>query len=249
MIILFDVGNSNIKVGLVEEKTIKQVFRLKTEIHKTTDEYYFLLKNLINDNVEGVIISSVVPELTLILTQMCEDYYKITPLVFNQGIKTGIMIKADNPKEVGADLIADCVGASNINEQVLIVDLGTATKFIFVDHKVFKGCVIAPGVQSSLNSLVSSTALLPKIDLIAPKKVLGNNTINCMQSGITYGFASLVDGIIEKIKKEVNLENLFVIATGGLANEIIPLCKNKIVIDEFLTLKGIYEVYKKNQGN
>ena len=175
MIVLFDVGNSNIKLGIAENNEVKQMYRLKSEIHKTADEYYLVIRNLIPENeVEGVIISSVVPELTSILTTMSKDYFDVEPIIFGQGIKTGIMLKADNPREVGADLIADSVGATFYGDKVLVIDLGTASKFIYVENKVFKGCVITPGAQTSLNSLVSSTALLPKIQIKAPKKVLGN---------------------------------------------------------------------------
>ena len=247
MIVLFDVGNSNIKLGIAENNEVKQMYRLKSEIHKTADEYYLVIRNLISENeVEGVIISSVVPELTSILATMSKDYFDVEPIIFGQGIKTGIMLKADNPREVGADLIADSVGATFYGDKVLVIDLGTASKFIYVENKVFKGCVITPGAQTSLNSLVSSTALLPKIQIKAPKKVLGNNTISCMQSGITYGFASMIDGFIDRIKKEVEEENIVVVATGGLIHEIIPLCYHKIISDDFLTLKGMLQVYLKN---
>ena len=247
MIVLFDVGNSNIKIGIADKFDVKQMYRLKSEIHKTADEYYLIIRNLIPENeVEGVIISSVVPELTSILTTMSNDYFDVDPIIFGQGIKTGIMLKADNPREVGADLIADSVGATMYGDKVLVIDLGTASKFIYVENKVFKGCIITPGAQTSLNSLVSSTALLPKIQIKAPKKVLGNNTISCMQSGITYGFASMIDGFIERIKKEVEEENITVVATGGLIHEIIPLCNHSIISDDFLTLKGMLQVYLKN---
>ena len=247
MIVLFDVGNSNIKIGIADKFDVKQMYRLKSEIHKTADEYYLIIRNLIPENeVEGVIISSVVPELTSILTTMSNDYFDVDPIIFGQGIKTGIMLKADNPREVGADLIADSVGATMYGDKVLVIDLGTASKFIYVENKVFKGCIITPGAQTSLNSLVSSTALLPKIQIKAPKKVLGNNTISCMQSGITYGFASMLDGFIERIKKEVEEENITVVATGGLIHEIIPLCNHSIISDDFLTLKGMLQVYLKN---
>jgi len=247
MVLLFDVGNTNIKIGLVKDGNIKKKFCLKTETHKTADEYFLIIQNFIKDEfINHAIISSVVPEVTSILNTMCEDYLHIIPQVFSQGLKTGIMIKADNPKEVGADLIADSVASIAYGERVIIIDLGTATKFIYVENKVFKGCIIAPGIESSLNSLVSQTALLPKIAIKAPKKILGNNTITCMQSGITYTYASMIDGIIEKIKKEEQIEDVTIVATGGLADKIIPLCDHNIIIDNLFTLKGIYQVYLKN---
>ena len=247
MILLFDVGNTNIKVGLASLKKVKNIYRLKTVVNKTADEYFLLINGLIKcEEVKGVVISSVVPSLTATLEELSKRYFNVNPIVFGQGIKTGLMIKADNPKEVGADLIADAIGSFEYGEKVLIVDLGTANKFIYVENKVFKGCVITPGVMHSLNSLVSSTALLPKVEIKAPKKVLGNNTISCMQSGITYGNACMIDGFIDRIKKEVNEENIKVVATGGLAKSIIPLCNSEIIVDDFLTLKGLLEVYLKN---
>ncbi len=247
MLILFDVGNTNIKIGLADLNKVKKIYRLKTATSKTADEYYLLLKGLIScDEVKGIVISSVVPSLTTTLEELALRYFNVNPIIFGQGIKTGLMIKADNPKEVGADLIADCIGSFDYGDKVLVIDLGTANKFIYVENKVFKGCIITPGVENSLNSLVSSTALLPKVEIKAPKKVLGNNTITCMQSGITYGNAAMIDGFIERIKQEVNVADLKVVATGGLAKSIIPLCKSEIVVDEFLTLKGLLEVYKKN---
>ena len=247
MLILFDVGNTNITIGIADLKNVKKIYRLKTEANKTADEYYLLIKGLVScDEVKGVVISSVVPSLTSTLEELSRRYFNVNPIVFGQGIKTGLMIKADNPKEVGADLIADCIGSFEYGNKVLVIDLGTANKFIYVENKVFKGCVITPGVMNSLNSLVSSTALLPKVEVKAPKKILGNNTISCMQSGITYGSACMVDGFIERIKEEVKVDNLVVVATGGLAREIIPLCKSDIIIDDFLTLKGMLEVYLKN---
>lgn len=247
MILLFDVGNTNIKVGIADLKKVKKIYRLKTVSNKTADEYFLLLNSLIGkEEVKGVVISSVVPSLTSTLEELATCYFNIQPLIFGQGIKTGLMIKADNPKEVGADLIADAIGSFEYGDKVLVVDLGTANKFIYVENKVFKGCVITPGVMHSLNSLVSSTALLPKVEIKAPKKVLGNNTISCMQSGISYGNACMIDGFIDRIKKEVNVEDLKVVATGGLAKSIIPLCNSEIIVDEFLTLKGLLEVYLKN---
>ncbi len=249
MIMLFDIGNSNIKIGLSNGKNIDQIVRLKSEVNKTADEYYLLINNFLKEKkIEGAIISSVVPELTTILSFMCKKFFGIVPLVFGQKLKTGLMIVADNPMEVGADLIADGVGSMAYGNNVLVIDLGTATKFIYVQNKAFKGCTIAPGVQSSLNSLVSSTALLPNIEIKAPKKVLGNNTITCMQSGVTFTFAAMIDGMIERIKKEENLNDLTIVATGGLSKAIIPLCFNEIKIDEFLTLKGILQVYLKNSN-
>ena len=163
-----------------------------------------------------------------------------------QGTKTGIMIKADNPKEVGSDLIADAIGAIAYRDEALVIDLGTASKYIYVEKNALAGVVICPGVYISIKALVNNTALLPDIDIKVPDKILGTNTTTCMQSGVTYGTAAQVDGFIKRIKKETGKDDLLVIATGGLAKLIVPLCESKIIEDDELTLKGILEVYKRN---
>lgn len=247
MIILFDVGNSNITIGIADLEKVKRIYRLKTLINKTADEYYISIKEMIScQEVKAIVISSVVPELIDILTEISVNYFNVQPLVFSNGIKTGIQIITDNPKEVGSDIIADAVGSLSYGNSVLVVDLGTATKYIYVKNKAFHGCAIAPGVNVALKALVSSASLLPSIDIKTPKTVIGKNTITSMQSGITYATASQVDGMIRRIKEEVKDENLVVVATGGLAPTIIPLCKENIICDKNLTLDGMLEVYKKN---
>jgi type III pantothenate kinase len=196
------------------------------------------------DKVTGVAISSVVPNVTIALKEMCINHLNINPLIVGPGVKTGVGIIADNPREVGADLICDVAGVCD--EEALIIDLGTATKYIYAKNRTLRGVVISPGVGVSIKALSSNAALLPEIEIKTPNKVLGNNTINCMQSGVTYGVASQVDGMIERIREEVKNPNLKVIATGGLADLIIPLTKYEISIDNLLTLRGLLEVYRRN---
>ena len=247
MVLLVDIGNSSIYFGLFEDKIIKKSFRVKSFTDKTSDEYYQLIFPFLKDyDVEDVIISSVVPVLTSTLKKLFKEYFKLKALIIGPGIKNGVGINVDDPKSVGADLICDTAYVTN-NEPTLIVDLGTATKYLYIKNKTLHGVVIAPGVTTSLKALIKSTALLPNIELQAPNKVLGKNTVSCMQSGIIYGTASQIDSMIERIKEEVEVENLNVVATGGLAKLIVPYCKNEILVDEELLLKGIMNIYNLNR--
>ncbi len=247
MILLVDVGNSNIVFGFSDKKEIKITFRFKTFTDKTSDEYYILIKSMLDAyQIEDVIISSVVPIVTSALNKLFKKYYKIEAKIIGPGIKTGVQLKVDDPKTVGADMICDAAGAMALSEESIVIDLGTATKYIYVKNNVFYGCSIAPGVAISMKALVSNAALLPSIELICPKKVIGTNTITCMQSGVIFGAASQVDGMIDRILEEIKNPKVVVIATGGLSTLIVPLCKHKIERKENLTLSGLLEIYKKN---
>ncbi len=246
MILLLDVGNTNISIGLVKDNDIIQTYRINSFTNKTSDEYYLLFKEIINlSEIKQIAIASVVPQITYVLQELFMKYTNARVLILEQKVKTTIMVKADNPKEVGADLICDAKGL--LGREALIVDLGTATKYIYVKDNTIYGLAIAPGVNISMKALVGNTALLPEIDLRVPKKVLGNNSITCMQSGVIYGTVFAVDGFIDMIKQEVGNPNLEIIATGGLASTIIPLCKHDIKIDELLTLRGLHEILKRNE--
>lgn len=246
MLLLFDVGNTNICIATCENDVIDEsITRITTLVNRSSDEYFLILREMIELNkVKNVAISSVVPDVTNILKEMCIKHLNITPLILGPGVKTGVRIVADNPHEVGADLICDVAGVKD--EEALIIDLGTATKYIYAKNNTLRGVVISPGVVVSIKALSANAALLPEIDIKTPNKVLGNNTISCMQSGVTYGVASQVDGMILRIKEEVGNPDLKVIATGGLANLIVPLTKNDIKIDNLLTLRGLLEVYRRN---
>ena len=247
MLLLFDVGNTNVCITTFDgNKLDENIIRITTLLDRSCDEYFLILKEMVDlKNVTNVAISSVVPVVTNALRTLSVKHLNIEPLVLEPKVKTGIGIKADNPREVGADLICD-VAALNGSE-CLIIDLGTATKYIYAKNNTLAGVVICPGVNISIKALVSNAALLPDIDIKVPNKVLGNNTITCMQSGATYGVASQVDGMIERIKEETKNPNLKVIATGGLAKLIVPLTKHEIEIDELLTLKGLLAIYGRNQ--
>ncbi len=247
MILLFDVGNTNISIGISEGNRIVDSFRLNTEVTKTADEYYIAMKSLIDmSQIHAVAISSVVPRITEKLKDISLRLLKLEPLIVGPGVKTGINVKTDNPKEVGADLICGAVAVEDEITSSLVIDLGTAIKYIYVKNKTILGVIITPGVSISIKALVGNTALLPDIDIEVPKKVLGTNTITCMQSGVTYGVAAQVDGLIDRIKAETK-DSFQVILTGGLSQTIAPLCNHPLTRDPDLVLKGLLKIYHRNQ--
>ena len=247
MLLLFDVGNTNICITTYKNGQLNDnITRITTLLNRSADEYYLIIREILKiENVDAVAISSVVPDVTSVLKEMSLKHFKVEPIVLGTKIKTGVNLKTDNPREVGADLISDVAALKG--EEALIIDLGTATRYIYAKNSTLLGVVICPGVNISIKALVSNTALLPEIELKAPQTVLGKNTIACMQSGVTYGVASQVDGMIDRIKEEVGNPNLKVYATGGLASLIIPLTKHEIIIDDLLTLKGLLEIYRRNE--
>lgn len=248
MILLVDIGNSNIVFGFARGDEICETYRLKTLLDKTSDEYYFMVKPIVDHfPVENIIISSVVPVVTSALKKAFLKLTKKEPLILGPGIKTGVQLKVDDPKTVGSDIICDVAGVKSLAEEAIIVDLGTATKYIYTKNQIFYGVSIAPGVSVSMKALVKNAALLPSVELVCPKKVIGTSTINCIQSGVIFGAASQVDGMIERIREEQNCPNAKVFATGGLSNLIVPLCKNKIIPFENLTLYGLLKIYQLNQ--
>jgi len=245
LILLFDVGNSTIGIAVVENMQIVSNFRLTTSTLKTYDEYYSLIKEMIDTTkVVDIAITSVVPRITEQLIKMSKKHFKLDPFVLKYGVKTGINVKTDAPKEVGSDLICDAAGLDD-DKPCLILDLGTANKFLYCENNAILGAIITPGVAVSQKALVNSTALLPDVELAVPKKVLGNNSVNCIQSGITYGTAAQIDGLISLIREEVKT-NFSIIGTGGLASIILPLCKEKITRDSLLVFKGLLKIYYKN---
>ncbi len=238
-----DVGNTNIVLAFKENDQFS-VFRVVTNANKTSDEYYYIFKEFIaNRVINSVVISSVVPSITGILKRMTMKYLQVRPVVVGENTKIGIAITTDNPREVGSDIICTAVGAKKYNKsEYLVVDLGTANKYIHVKDNNIKGVIITPGVVTSLKALSANTALLPEIGIQIPKKVLGTNTVECIRSGVTYGIAGEVDGLINRIKKEVGNDDLFVVATGGLSKLIIPLCYEDITINPGLIFEGLEEI-------
>ena len=254
MLLAIDVGNTNIKYGVFDNDKLIASFRVSSRLSRTADEYGSVLVNLLatsglsKNDIDGVIISSVIPSLNYTICHMCEFFFGISPVMIGPGVKTGLNIKADNPKEVGADIIVNSVSAFNkYGGPIVVIDFGTATTFdvISKDFELL-GVIIAPGIKTSLEGLVSNTAQLPMIELDAPKTVIGKNTKHCMQSGIIFGFAGLVDNILFKIKKELGVDDLTVVATGGLGEIIAKEVKSIKKVDRTLTLDGLNMIYKLN---
>lgn len=248
MILLIDIGNTNIVLGISDGKNIIETHRYLTQSNKTEDEYYSTMKDMLNGyEYEGAIISSVVPAVTNSINLMISKHLKINAIIVGIGVKSGLEIKTSNLKEVGSDLVCDCVAAlSKYKGSCLIIDLGTANKYLYAKDNIFYGAIFSPGVHTSLKALVDNTALLPHIEIKAPKHILGNNTVECLQSGVTYGVASQIDGLVKRIKEEVN-EPLNLIATGGLSKLIIPLCDNSFNMEPNLVLEGLLIIYNKNK--
>ena len=253
MLLTIDVGNTNIVFGGFFEDKLCFVSRIATSKGFTEDEYAAKIKGILDlhdvtvKEVSGVIISSVVPALTPILKNAIKTIYNVDAFVVGPGMKTGINLLVDNPAQVGSDLICASVAAHSFYPGgSVILDLGTATKIMAVDKNgAFLGVSIIPGVEIAMNALASGTALLPQIALEAPKHVIGKNTVECMHSGIIYGNASMIDGMLERIHEELKCDMTY-IATGGLSNLIIPHCKHKIEQDPYLLLKGLKILYEKN---
>lgn len=255
MILAVDIGNSNIVIGCIDDNKIFFEENIETSIRKTKLEYAIILKTLIElndispEDVDGAIISSVVPPLTNVIKSAITMTTDIDPLVIGPGIKSGIAIKMDDPRTVGSDLIATAAGAADeYGAPVIIIDIGTATTITMVDDsKAYIGGVIMPGAQVSVDSLASRTAQLPRISIEAPERIIGKNTIGSMQSGIIYGNASCIDGMIDRFVEEIGIkEPITVVATGGLSKIIVPHCKKDIIIDQDLLLKGLRIIYNKN---
>lgn len=253
MVLTIDMGNTNIVIGCVDDKKVCFEERLSTDLSKTELEYAIGFKtvlelyNIDKTDIKGAIISSVVPSLVNIVKNAIEKILGLTPLTVGPGLKTGLNILIDNPKELGSDLVVDAVAAiKEYGAPLIIIDVGTATTISVIDEKKnYIGGVILPGIKVSLDSLVSRTAQLPRISMEPPKNIIGKNTIECMKSGIIYGNASCIDGMLDKIQSETGF-SATIVATGGLARVIVPQCKNKIILDNELLLKGLKIIYDKN---
>jgi len=254
MILAVDIGNTNITLGGFERDELAFVSTVSTSNPKTSDEFAICFLNALSlhgvdkDTVNGVIVSSVVPPINTALKKAIEKVFDIEPIFVGPGIKSGISIQCDIPSSVGSDLIASSVAVHTIyGSPALIVDIGTATKMTVLNHNgAFIGTSIIPGVLMGLNALADTTAQLPKISLDLPKKIIAKNTADCMRSGVLFGNASLIDGMIDRINEEFG-EGLKVYATGGAATTVIPLCKHDITVDEHLVLKGLNIIYHKNK--
>lgn len=256
MILAIDMGNSNIVLGGIDEAKTYFVERITTNQGKTDLEYAINIKNILEihqigrEDIEGAILSSVVPPLNETISSAVQKICGFRPMLVGSGMKTGLNILMDNPKTVGSDLIVDAVAA--INEYpcpIIIIDMGTATTMSVIDPSGnYIGGVILPGLKVSLDSLSGKTAQLPYISLDIPEKVIGKNTIDCMRSGIIYSNAAMMDGLADRMEEELGMKAT-ILATGGLARFITPLCRHDIIYDNELLLKGLLILYRKNQDS
>jgi type III pantothenate kinase len=254
MLLVIDVGNTNTVLGLFDEEKLVHDWRIRTVVDHTVDEYGMLIYNLYKTSrissreIQNIIISCVVPPMLNILEPLCQKYFNIKPLIVGPGVKTGMPIFYDNPKEVGADRIVNAVaGFDKYKRDLIIVDFGTATTFDYVSNKgEYMGGCISPGIMISSEALFERAAKLPRVELSKPKSIVGKDTVSSMQAGIMYGYAGLVDGICERIKAEVK-SNPLVVATGGLARIVAPETKSINVVDDMLTLEGLRIIYLRNK--
>jgi type III pantothenate kinase len=254
MILAIDIGNTNIVVGCIDDEKTYFIERLSTVRTKTELEYAVDLKTVLDiyhikkTDIEGCIISSVVPQITDIARLAAEKILKKEVMVLGPGVKTGLNIMMDNPGQLGADMVADAVaGLASYPVPFIVIDMGTATTVSVVnDKKQYIGGMILPGVGVSLDALTSRASQLSGISIDAPKHIIGKNTIECMKSGVLYSNAAALDGIVERIEEELG-QRTTVIATGGLAKKIVSHCKREIILDEDLLLKGLRVIYEKNK--
>lgn len=254
MLLVIDVGNTNIVLGVYKDTELLDHWRISTDRQRTTDEYgvlireLFYLNDLRADDINAIIISSVVPPVVPTLERMCQRYFGLSPLLIGPGVKTGMDIRYDNPREVGADRIVNAVAAyEKYGGPVIIVDFGTATTFCAVDAKgVYLGGSICPGIGISTEALVQRTAKLPRIELKRTDSVICRNTIESMQAGVFYGFVGQVEGIVSRMRRELDM-SARVVATGGLAVVIAPATKAIDVVEPMLTLEGLSIIYERNR--
>ena len=254
MLLAIDIGNTNVTLGVFDGELLRATWRMATDVHRMADEYAALLLNMLpHENIAAsditdVCLCNVVPPLTSTFLELSRRYFKVTPLVVGAGVKTGVRIRMDNPKEVGADRIADAAAAHHLyGGPVIIIDLGTATTFGIVSREGdYIGGIIATGIATAAEALYSRTAQLPRVDLVRPKNVIGTNTVSAMQSGIIYGYASLVDGMLARIKKELG-EKARVVATGGYSSLIAKETKAIDEVNPDLTLIGLRLIYELNK--
>lgn len=255
MVLAIDIGNTNVVIGCFQEQQILFVERVSTNQNATPLELAISIKTILEiyeirtDEIEGSIISSVVPSINNSMRKAIEKIARCPVMIVGPGIKTGLQITIDNPAQLGSDRVADAVAALHeYKPPIVIIDMGTATTLSVIDaQRRHIGGIIAPGVGISMNALTEKTAQLPKISLEPPKKCIGSNTIECMKSGILYGAAGCIDGLLDRITDELGETPTF-LATGGMSEYIIPHCRHEIVLDNMLLLKGLQLIYQKNIG-
>ncbi len=254
MLLAIDMGNTQIELGLMKGEKLIFSDRLSTDLRKTESEYAVLMHSLFAihgiaaEEIHGAIISSVVPPLTAVLKKAVAKVAGVDALIVGPGVKNGLKIKIDDPKSLGADIVVDSVGAlASVGAPVIVIDMGTATTITYIDeHKYYRGGAYIPGLAVATNALVSAASKLPKIEFEAPRHVVSTNTVDAIKSGAIYGQASMLDGMIDRISEEMD-STPKVIATGGLAELVIPYMKHEIVFDKELMIKGLKIIYDKNR--
>jgi len=257
VLLAVDVGNSTTVIGVFRDDSLVQHWRLSTVSRRTSDELALMVSGLLgfadldfDHNVHGVVLGSVVPTMTETFREMCEQYFPFPPVVVEPGVRTGIVLRHDNPRELGADRIANAVAAHALyGGPAIVVDFGTATSFDAVNAAgEFVGGAIAPGISTATDALVEHTARLPTVETVAPPSPLGRSTVTALQSGIVYGFAGQVDGIITRIANELG-PGVTTVATGGLARAVREACQRIDHHDPWLTLKGLRLVWERNSAS
>ncbi len=254
MLFVIDIGNTQTVLGVFEGEKLCQDWRISTDKTKTADEYAVLIRNICSasgfsfDSFQAVVISCVVPPLLQTFEAFCRKTLRLEPLIIEPGIKTGIPILMDNPREVGADRIVNAVAAYHeVRRACIVVDFGTATTFDCISAGgEYIGGVIVPGIGISLEALFQTASKLPRVEIVRPKSVIGKNTIHCMQSGILFGYVCMVDGMVERIRAEMG-EEAYVIATGGIAERLAPESRTIQKVDRYLTLQGLRILYEMNR--
>ncbi|CAC9931836.1 pantothenate kinase, type III [Aedoeadaptatus nemausensis] len=256
MLLAIDVGNTNIVFGAFKGKELIHDWRISSDQKKTSDEFGMLVTEMLANvqlkpvDIEAVIMSSVVPNIMHTMQNMIVKYFHQYPMIVGAGVKTGINIRYDNPKEVGADRIVNAIAAvERYGGPCIIIDLGTAITFCVVDEKKnYLGGLILPGISISAEALVSRTSKLPKIEIIKPEKVIGKTTVSSMQNGLYYGFSTMIDGIVKHICEEIEKDpsDVHIIATGGFSNLLVSDSEYNIIIDRDLTMDGLRIVYDMN---
>lgn len=253
MLIAIDIGNTNITLGVYKSGQLQFIFRLASDRNRTADQYTVEISSILHFNAiepgnGAAILSSVVPELTLPVRTAVERIIGSRPLVVGPGLKTGLNIRTDIPGQLGADLVAGAVGAiAKYPLPALVVDLGTASKISLIDRSgTYCGCTISPGVGVSLDALVRNGSLLPNVSLVTPRHVIGTNSEDCIRSGVVFGTAGMIDGLIDRFEQESRDPIASIVATGGYAGSIIPSCTHPVTLDDTLVLDGLRAIYHKN---
>ena len=254
MILTMDIGNTNMKTALFEGMEMKQYWRISTDRNRSSDEYGMTLMKLLEYNrvnradIEGIMMSSVVPQINFTIEHMCRNYFGMEPMKIEPGVKTGINIKYEHPQELGSDRIANAVAAYELyGGPCITVDFGTATSFGAISARgEFLGGAICPGLRLAADALTEKTAKLPRFELLKPENVIGRNTVANMQAGIIYGYIGQIKYIVNRMKREMGVPDIRVIATGGLAVLVAGESSVIDVMDGLLTLKGLCLIYAKN---